>query len=330
MSADTNVGLRGYGFDGLRWPGWRGQSEDRDVAFLEGLYGTGLRLREWASILDVELPGAAAGRMTRAWLAAACIKGGGEGRRYYLPRSVLAAVASYMDPVEGSRKEAVTRAQREGRYDGLYGTRIVTWYNPRSRVVYVEGPDGAVPLSVDVLGPDERRLLFRRTPGGLEPLAVWLAPDGMPKKASGWEDAFAAANERIARAWAGSGDGSAPSGQCPLWARPHMLRHSFALKWFSILSAVWQPRIDGFTDDELKDLRAQFGDVWYQLATLLGHAGPATTRDYYLEPFTGLQVDYLMALLDEDERDGIDGLVRAVAGNSGLVIAAAAHGQAAR
>jgi hypothetical protein len=116
---------------------------------------------------------------------------------------------------------------------------------------------------------------------------------------------------------------------CPLWARPHMCRHSFALKWFSVLSAVWQPRIDGFTDDELKDLRAQFGDVWYQLATLLGHADPSTTRAHYLEPFTRLQMDYLMALLDEDERQGIDGLIRAVAGNSGLVIGAITAHQAA-
>lgn len=324
-----DVGLRGYGFDGLRRPGWRGQCEDRDVAFVEGLYGTGLRLREWASILDVELPAAAAGRMTRAWLAAPCIKGGGAGRRYYIPRSVLAAVAAYLDPVEGSRAEAVTRAQREGRYDGLHVIRIVTGYNARSRVLYIEGADGAVPVSADVPGPDERRLLFRRTPGGLEPLAVWLRPDGLPKKASGWEDTFTAANERIARAWADAGDGCARAGVCPLWARPHMCRHSFALKWFSVLSAVWQPRIDGFTDDELKDLRAQFGDVWYQLATLLGHADPSTTRAHYLEPFTRLQMDYLMALLDEDERQGIDGLIRAVAGNSGLVIGAITAHQAA-
>jgi hypothetical protein len=88
------------------------------------------------------------------------------------------------------------------------------------------------------------------------------------------------------------------------------------------LSAVWQPQVEGFTSDELQDLRAQFGDVWYQLATLMGHSDPATTRAYYLEPFTRLQVDYLMALLDEDEHQAVDGLIRAVAADSGLVIGA--------
>jgi integrase len=40
-----DVGLRGYGFDGLRRAGWRGGGcEDRDAAFVGGLYGTGLRL----------------------------------------------------------------------------------------------------------------------------------------------------------------------------------------------------------------------------------------------------------------------------------------------
>jgi hypothetical protein len=39
-----DIGIRGYGFDGLPRAGWRGAHEDRDVAFVDGLYGTGLRL----------------------------------------------------------------------------------------------------------------------------------------------------------------------------------------------------------------------------------------------------------------------------------------------
>ncbi|MBD2834923.1 hypothetical protein ID871_30105 [Streptomyces pratensis] len=42
-----DIGLRGYGFDGLRRTGWSGPNEDRDAVFVDGLYGTGLRLQEW-------------------------------------------------------------------------------------------------------------------------------------------------------------------------------------------------------------------------------------------------------------------------------------------
>jgi hypothetical protein len=52
-------------------------------------------------------------------LSAACIKGGREGRHYRVPRTVLAAIAAYTDPVEGSRTEAVRRAQRAGRKRGI-------------------------------------------------------------------------------------------------------------------------------------------------------------------------------------------------------------------
>ena len=83
------------------------------------------------------------------------------------------------------------------------------------------------------------------------------------------------------RRWVEAGGDAAAA---PLFCRPHMCRHSFALKWFTILSVVWQQRLDGFTVEELKDLRDQFGDVWYQLAALLGHSSPQTTRDYYLNP----------------------------------------------
>ncbi len=51
-----DAGLRGFGLDGLEDPRWRGRNEQRDAAFADGLYETGLRLQEWASILDIELP----------------------------------------------------------------------------------------------------------------------------------------------------------------------------------------------------------------------------------------------------------------------------------
>ncbi|WP_433661377.1 site-specific integrase [Nocardia sp. CA-128927] len=318
-----NIGLRGYGFDGLRRTGWQGFNEDRDVAFVDGLYGTGLRLREWASILDVEIPVSESGRSARMWLSAACIKGGREGRVYRIPRRALAAVNACLDPVEGSRAEVIRRAQRSGRYDRLPGIRVVTGYNLPSRTLHIEGTASSELLSLDVVGPDERRKLFRTTPAGLEPLAVWLAPNGLPKKVHGWEDTFDHANTRVTRAWHVSDPnhgGDRARMPCPLWARPHMLRHSFCLKWFSVLSLVWEQKVKGFTTDELKDLREELGDIWYQLATLMGHASPSVTRDYYLEPFTGLQVDYLMSLLDEDEQTAVDALVRAVAEDSGRVV----------
>ena len=165
-----DVGLRGYGFDGLRRRGWRGGGcEDRDVAFTDGLYGTGLRLTEWASVLDVELPPSDGTRYARAWLAAACAKGGRHGREYRIPRSVLVAVEAYLDPVEGSRRLAISRAQRSGRYDGLPGARIVTGYDGRRRVLSLapqSGGSGTRAVRADVLGPGERRLLFRETPAG--------------------------------------------------------------------------------------------------------------------------------------------------------------------
>jgi hypothetical protein len=58
-------------------------------------------------------------------------------------------------------------------------------------------------------------------------------------------------------------------------------RHSFTLKRFSVLSLAWEQRLDGFTAGEAADMRDMFGDVWFQLATLMGHADPSTTRETY-------------------------------------------------
>ncbi|MBT2448028.1 site-specific integrase [Streptomyces sp. ISL-43] len=326
-----DIGLRGYGFDGVRRPGRQagGFNEDRDTAFVDGLYGTGLRLREWASVLDVELSAPGSERMGTAWLAAQCAKGGRNGRTYWIPRQVLRSVEGYLDPVEGSRAEVVRRAQREGRYERLSGARIVTGHEPRARQVRVAITDGSETLALDELTPDDRRLLYRRTPQGLEPLWVWLSANGLPKKPHSWEDTFDAANRRVTEAWLHKTDPERRLNreqreqvrrECPLWATPHMCRHSFALKWFSILSLLEERRLEGFAPDEVEDFRDQLGDIWLQLAMLLGHRHSDTTREYYLEPFTGLQVSYLMALLDDDEKSGVDTLVRIFARHGGSVV----------
>jgi hypothetical protein len=83
---------------------------------------------------------------------------------------------------------------------------------------------------------------------------------------------------------------------------------------------VWHHRVEGFNSEEMKDLREQFGDIWYQLATLLGHRDPMTTKDIYLEPFTALEIDYLMSLLDEEETAAVDALVRTLAADSGRTL----------
>jgi hypothetical protein len=218
----------------VRRAGWRGFNEDRDCAFVDGLYGTGLRVREWASVLDVELPASGSERMGEARLAEKCVKGAEEGRTYWIPRRVLQSVEGYADPLEGSRTEAIRRAQRAGRYERLRAVRIVTGHNPRTRELHIEGADGPATLALDVLAPDERRFPFRRTPWGLEPLWLWLSVSGLPKKVYSWEDTFDAANTRIAKAWvrAADPDGSLGEeerdrirGECPLWATPHMCRH---------------------------------------------------------------------------------------------------------
>lgn len=323
-----DVGLRGYEFDGRRPDHWRGFNEDRDAAFVDGLYGTGLRLTEWATILDVELPQpGTSGRFPRAWLARECAKGGRYGRSYRIPRAVVKAVTGYMDPLEGSRAEAIGRAQRAGRYERLSSAQIVTGHNPHSRTVRVRTARGDTWLSLNALNETDRLRLFRRTPAGLEPLAVWLSSNGMPRQAHSWENTFRSANARVADAWVRAGTPELTGMErdrrrvlCPLWARPHMLRHSYALRWYSILSAVWDHRLDGFTETEKVAFREQFGDVWFQLATLLGHRSPETTKDWYLEPFVGLEIDYIFALLDDDDRAAVDSLLRKTTADSDLVL----------
>jgi integrase len=80
--------------------------------------------------------------------------------------------------------------------------------------------------------------------------------------------------------------------------RPHTVSadrsHSFALRWFSVGRLLYERRFAHLDAQELRDFRAQFGDTWYLVKTLLGHTDVTTTMNVYLEPFRDLDVSLLI------------------------------------
>lgn len=178
-----DLGIRGLDRAGREIPGWRGRTSQRDCAFADGLYGTGLRLAEWASMLLIELPEDDPSRgYYTCRLVSACGKGG-RGRRFWMPRSVLADVLAYC---EGERSAAIRRARAVGRYEQV-PDRLVVGRLLGQRRVELLGQDGRVAtVSLDALAPEARMRIFRETPAGLEPLSLWLNEDGLPRLAHGW------------------------------------------------------------------------------------------------------------------------------------------------
>jgi site-specific recombinase XerD len=117
-----DLGLRGMDLTGRRDRSWRGRNEQRDSAFFDGLFGTGLRLFEWGSVVLPELPALSPGRAYFTCALADARAKGGYGHPYWMPRAVLASVRAYM---EGARARAVRRAQTAGRYETVRNKRFV-------------------------------------------------------------------------------------------------------------------------------------------------------------------------------------------------------------
>jgi integrase len=285
----------GHGRDGVPEPGWVGRLEDRNAAFVRLLVSSGLRRSEGGSLLTFEVPELRldGGRYYRGKLAASVTRSK-KPRTFYVAADAIGEIEAY---VESSRAWAVGRAQRRGLYERLRGLQVVTqvtrWVKPVVRWHGLDGSTGERPLSE--LTVQERMLLFTEGPKGLEPLWLWLNERGMPFGVHSWDGVFAAANERCERVLTPPNRvGLDPHQVFAPYATVHSARHSFALYMLVVLNVLMDQRY-GLTEEERLEFRQLYGDPWFMVQQLLGHASRETTLDRYLAPVADLQLRSMLA-----------------------------------
>lgn len=273
-----DVGLGGGSGEGGSEQGWRGRNEGRNVAFADLLWSSGLRLREAGSLLMMELPALdSGGRYLRGRVGPAVAKMR-RGRDFWLSRSGRTGIEAYL---VSSRALAVERARQAGRYES--GTRLLMKERHGQRLLVEDEARGGQQRAVLVgdLPVRDRLRLFSASERGWEPAMVFLGESGLAMEPDSWERVFARASRRCLTLGV------------PVTCHPHMLRHSFALRMLLTLTHAFDRRM-GLTPEERREYRLLFGDPWVLVQTLLGHRSPETTREIYLEPVSGLQVELFL------------------------------------
>jgi site-specific recombinase XerD len=291
----TDIGLRGHTREGAPGPGWVGRLEDRNVAFVRLLTSSGLRRAEGGSLLTFEVPRRQldGGRYYRGRVAAEVTRSK-KPRTYYVAADAVGDIEAYE---ESSRAWAVRQAQKAGRYDRLAEMRLVTEITRGLKpVVRWSGKDGITGMrALDLLTVRERMLLFTEGRRGPEPLWLWLNEQGLPFQTHSWEGVFRTANQRCEHVLTPPGhQGMDPHKVYAPYATPHSARHSFALYMLVVLNHLMDQRY-GLTPEERRDFRLLYGDPWFMVQNLLGHASRETTVDRYLAPVADLQLRAMLA-----------------------------------
>lgn len=287
----SDVGLRGFGQDGIPTPGWAGRLEDRNTSFVDLLTSSGLRRQEAAALLTIEIPSRRlpGSRYCHGTVASESSRGK-RSRSFYTSVRVVDQIQDYVD---SSRAWAVRQAQKRGLYD-RFPMRLVTEVTEglRPRVRW-RGLDGRGERALDLLTWQERVALFVEGPEGPEPLWLWLSERGLPFCPHSWNGVFRTANRRCREVLTPPDRTRDPHRVYAPYATPHAGRHSFALFMLVVLNHVMDQRY-GLSPEERRDFRLLYGDPWFMVQGLLGHASRETTIRHYLAPVRHLQLESLL------------------------------------
>ncbi|MFJ1598587.1 site-specific integrase [Streptomyces sp. NPDC088261] len=312
----SDIGLRGHSRTGVQAAGWESRTESRNTSFVQLLLSSGLRRQEGGSLLTFELPSQRLrfGRFCHGQVAAAVTRSK-QSRVFYASVDAVGQVEAY---AESERAWAVQRAQAEGRYERLSMMRLVTkvtrGLKPKIEWVDSDGVVGGEELSR--LDWRERQWLFLEGPDGPEPAWLWLTEQGLPMAPDRWNGVFRAANLRCEEVLLTVQERQAERdfrlaevrGKSP-YATPHAARHSMALYMLVLLNQLMETRY-GLTAADRRDFALLFGDPWWLVKTLLGHADVEVTKRHYLAPVAHLQLESILAAAEPagDEEQQVEDL----------------------
>ncbi|UUY52138.1 integrase [Streptomyces yangpuensis] len=303
----SDVGLRGHTRAGVAAPGWESRTEIRNTSFVQLLLSSGLRRQEGGSLLTLELPTQRLrhGRYLHGRIAGAVTRSKNT-RTFYASVDSVGQVEAY---VESERAWAVQRAQEQGTYDRLPMMRLITKVSrglkPKVEWMDAAGVVGGQELSL--LGWRERQWLFLEGPDGPEPAWLWLTEQGLPMDPDRWNGVFRAANLRCEEVLLTEEERKVErrfrlaevQGKTP-YATPHSARHSMALFMLILLNELFESRY-GLTRKDRRDFALLFGDPWWLVKTLLGHADVETTKRHYLAPVAHMQLESILAAAENND-----------------------------
>lgn len=263
----------------------RAWNEQRNAAFCDFTVTSALRLSEAGGhlkdeILAVEMDGPVATLDGRSPMLPATLAKGGRTRAWtVLNPWGLIGVREYID---GERRRAVRRAQREGRYDDLVDPIVVTEKISAGQGVKLVAKNWRTPKLMSKLTLPERMRLYEQTDAGLEPMMLWLTDSGRPMDPKRWDTILWRASEKVSAE-------RARHGKRNTWVRVnvHTLRSTFAL--FALVAFVQATdEVAGRTWDEPWRFE-NYSHCFDRVADLMGHSSVRTTLNDYLEPVKSLR-----------------------------------------
>ncbi|MER7962808.1 integrase [Streptomyces ardesiacus] len=311
----SDVGLRGHTRGGMAVPGWDSRTEMRNTSFVQLMLSSALRRQEGGSLLTFELPT----QRLRHWRychgrVAEAVTRSKNSRVFYASVDAVGQVEAY---VASERAWAIQRAQAAGRYERLPEMRLITQVTSgrKPKVEWVDRNGALGEKELSRLDWMERQLLFLEGPEGPEPAYLWLTEQGLPMAPERWNGVFRAANQRCDSVLLTEDERKLTRdfrlaevrGKSP-YATPHSARHSAALYMLILLNELFEARY-GLTKSERRDFAVLFGDPWWLVKTILGHADVETTKRHYLAPVSHLQLESILAMAETtDEKSEVEDL----------------------
>lgn len=271
-----DVGLAGQDPGGQINDQFRGQAPLRNRAAADLALSTGMRPREWSTVLLPELdegwrqPGEPV-----TFAVQACAKYG-KHREVFVPTGAVAAVAAFLLLERPELVAASARALTRQRGELFVVDRIERETGTLSGIL-----DGRRrTFTMAAVPPALRRRTVRETDDGLESLAVFIGRGGGMLGPSAWYRIRCEAWQRMV---AHAGDRRRPLLPAKRW-RWHDTRHTYALQLLSYL----EQRMHGQEQDAVSRRRRHLaylgGHIKHNplliVSRRLGHSSPATTYGY--------------------------------------------------